>query len=76
MISKKKFYPDGNTDKFLSEFLIGGDEYCRPYCYIYDSSLPSDGSGDVLEDGTTDQSNWSYPDNLWRRGGDYLRVMT
>ena len=68
MISKKSFNADGATTRFLSDFIIRNEQYARPYVFIYDNTLPADGTGDVLEDGTTDQSNWNYPDNLWKRG--------
>jgi hypothetical protein len=69
MISKKTFEADGTTNRFLSDFIIKGEQFARPYVFIYDNTLATDGTEDVLQDGTTDQSNWNYPDNLWKRGG-------
>ena len=68
MISKKSFNADGITTRFLSDFIIRNEQYARPYVFIYDNTLPADGTGDVLQDGTTDQANWRYPDNIWKRG--------
>ena len=68
MISKKSFNADGINIRFLSDFIIRNEQYARPYVFIYDNALPADGTGDVLQDGTTDKSNWDYPNNLWKRG--------
>ncbi|OYT57746.1 MAG: hypothetical protein B6U76_00120 [Desulfurococcales archaeon ex4484_217_2] len=65
MISKKLFKADGTTKRFLPDFYIKASEFCRPYVYFYDSTLPVDGSGDHLVD---DTKPWSYPDNLYIRG--------
>ena len=70
MISKKIFQGDGNTNRFLSDFIIRSENFARPYVFIHDDALSPDGTEDVLQDGTIDQANWSYPDNLWRRGGN------
>jgi len=70
MISSKIFYPDGSINRFLSDFIIRSEQYARPYVYIYDDGLDPDGSEDELEGGGTDQADWSYPDNLWKRGLD------
>ena len=68
MISKKIYIGDGNNKRFLSDFIIRSNQFARPYVFIYDDTLPPDGTGDVLQDGTTDQANHRYPTNLWRRG--------
>lgn len=71
MISKKTFLADGATIRFLSDFIIRNEQYARPYVYIYDNTKNPNGSEDVLQDGTTNQANWSFPDNIWVRGTDY-----
>jgi len=67
MISKKKFSADGSVKRFLSDFIIRSSNYARPYCYYYDNTLNPDGSEDVLQDVGSD---WSFPDNLYKRGSD------
>ena len=71
MISKKRFKGDGVTKRFLSDFLIRSEQFCRPYVYIFDDTLNPDGTEDKLQDGTTLQTNWRWPDNLWVRGADH-----
>jgi len=70
MISKKSYIADGNTNRFLSDFIIRSSQFARPYIYIYDNTLPSDGTGDILVDGSINQADWSYPDNIWKRGAN------
>lgn len=70
MISKKTFYPDGTINRFLSDFIIRNEQYARPYVYIYDSGLDPDGSEDQLQDTSTDQADYVYPTNIWKRGTD------
>ena len=70
MISKKVFNADGSNTRFLSDFIIQSEQFCRVFVYIYDNTLNPDGTQDQLQDGTTDHANWSYPDNLWKRGAD------
>ena len=65
MVSKKVTIADGSNNRFLSDFIIRSDQFCRVWVYKYDSTLPSDGSGDHLED---DTSVWAFPDNLYVRG--------
>lgn len=67
MITYKKFLADGSTNRFLSDFTIRSEQFTRPYVYIFDNTLASDGTEDVLQD---IGSAWSYPDNLYRRGAD------
>ena len=73
MISRKIFKANGTENRFLSDFLIRSEQFARPYVFIYDNTLPTDGSGDILEDGTALQVNHNYPDNLWKRGGSVAR---
>lgn len=70
MISKKIFLGDGTTSRFLPDFIVRSENYARPYVYIYDNTLDPGGTEDKLVDGTTDQANWSWPDNIWKRGSD------
>lgn len=63
MISSKIYSGDGTTTRFLSDFIIRSEQFARPYVYYYDPNVPSD----VLESGSTNQADWSYPDNLWIR---------
>lgn len=74
MISKKIFNGDGTTTRYLSDFIIRNEQYARPYVYIYDDTLNPDSSEDTLVDGTTVQANWSWPDNIWKRGADVART--
>jgi hypothetical protein len=37
MISYKKWLADGDTTRFLSDFIIRSEQYCRVYAYIYDA---------------------------------------
>lgn len=70
MIAKKVFNADGTNKRFLSDFIIQSEQFTRVYAYIYDVTLPADGTGDKLQDGTTDPANWSFPTNIWKRGAD------
>ena len=67
MISKKLYSANGNTNRFLSDFIIRSDQYARPYAYIFDDSLAADGSQDTLQ---STGSVWNFPNNLYRRGAD------
>lgn len=70
MISKKVFSANGTNTRFLSDFIIRSEQFARPYVYIYDNTLASDGSEDQLVSGSTSQSDWSWPSNIWKRGAD------
>ena len=70
MISKKVFSADGVISRFLSDFIIRSEQFARPYVYIYDNTLAVDGSEDKLVDGSIDQADWSWPDNIWKRGAN------
>lgn len=70
MISKKIFLADGANARFLSEFIIASEQFTRVYVYIYDNSLNPNGTEDKLVDGSTDHNDWSFPDNLWKRGAN------
>ena len=61
MISRKLFRADGSTGRFLSDFIIRSVQFARPYVYVFNNTLPADGTGDVLQDVG---AAWSYPDNL------------
>jgi len=65
MISSKKFSADGNNKRFLSDFLIRSEQFCRVYVFKYDDTLATDGSEDHLEDIS---KPWSYPTNIYVRG--------
>ena len=67
MISKKVYEADGTTNRFLSDFIIRSADFAKPYAYVYDDSLPLDGTGDVLQDPSVD---WKYPTNIYKRGKD------
>ena len=70
MISKKVFNADGTNKRFLSDFIIQSEQFVRVYAYIYDNTLNPDGTEDKLQSGSTDQADWSFPDNIWKRGAD------
>ena len=71
MISKKIFTnADGNVTRFLSDFIIRSQDFARPYAYIYDNTLDPGGTEDQLQDGSTDQADWVWPDNIWKRGSN------
>jgi hypothetical protein len=36
LISKKIFAPDGSNTRFLSDFIIRSEQFCRVYNYVYD----------------------------------------
>jgi hypothetical protein len=68
VISKKVFEADGDVARYLSDFIIMSELFVRPYAFIYDDTLPPDGSGDRLQNGSYNPADWSYPGNLWMRG--------
>ena len=65
MIAKKIYLADGTTNRFLSDIIIRSVNFARPYAYVYDDSLPTDGSGDVLQNPLLPRT---YPTNLYKRG--------
>jgi len=68
LIAKRLFEDvDGSTNRFLSDFIIRSENFCRPYAYVYDETLNPDGSEDVLQDIGSD---WGFPDNLYKRGNN------
>jgi len=70
MISKKIYSADGVVSRYLSDFLIRSDQFTRPYVFIYDPLLPTDGTGDILQNGSTNQADWVWPTNIWKRGSN------
>ena len=67
MISSKIFNADGTNRRYLSDFIIRSEQFCRVYVYKYDDTLAGDGSEDHLED---IGNPWSWPDNVYVRGND------
>ena len=63
MYSSKKYTANGNSRRFMSEYIIKSDQHARVYAYIYDASLLTA----ELQDPT---SVWSYPSNLYKRPTD------
>ena len=65
MISKKVYTGNNSTKRFLSDFIIRSDQFARPYVFIYDNTLATDGTEDVLQNPSLP---WEYPTNLYKRG--------
>ena len=67
MISKKVYTCNNSTKRFLSDFIIRSDQFARPYVFIYDNTLATDGTEDVLQ---SPSLPLEYPTNLYKRGND------
>ena len=61
MISSRVWGTDGQTNRFLSDFIIRSEQFARPYVYVFDAgtSTPNELQNPSLP--------WSYPDNLYIR---------
>jgi len=67
MISKKLYKSNGSKGRYLSDFLIRSQQFCRPYAYVYDTSLHTNGTEDTLQN---TNMPWEFPTNLYKRGAD------
>ena len=70
MISKKVYTGNNSTKRFLSDFIIRSNQFARPYVFIYDNTLATDGTEDVLQNPSL---SWSYPTNLYKRGSNIAK---
>lgn len=70
MIASKIFNADGSNKRFLSDFIIQSEQFTRVYVYEFDNTLNPDGTEDQLQNGSVLQADWSFPDNVWKRGKD------